>query len=79
MALDGWCDLTCKEVPNLLNEVAEIIVGTLHLVLGVIGFLQRCLGFVLRLLSLGLGICHLKPQQKKNEHCRVWVKKLSLT
>lgn len=55
--------LTGEEVPDLFDEVSQVIVGALHFVLGGGGFVQSSLGFTLGLLCLALGFCHLNERQ----------------
>lgn len=61
--------LTGQEVPDLLDQVSQVVVGAFHLVLGGRGFVQGGLGFPLGLLRLAfcLGNLRQKVRNKRLE------------
>lgn len=55
--------LTGQEVPDLLDQVSQVVVGVFHFVLGGSGFVQGGLGLPLGLLCLAFGLGHLNQKE----------------
>lgn len=62
--MGGWKlvngPLTGEKVPDLFDQIPQVIVGVLNVLLGGHSFVQRCLSFDLGLLRLALDLHHLR-------------------
>lgn len=59
--------LTGEKIPDLFDQISQVIVGALNVFLGCHSFVQRCLSFALGLFCLALDFHHLRKCRPMSE------------